>query len=43
MIQDKLIAAEAVQIYTMNQAGHLPFDTFFESFMMNVEEGLMRK
>jgi pimeloyl-ACP methyl ester carboxylesterase len=43
MIQDKLIAAEAVQIYTMNQAGHLPFDTFFESFMMNVEEGLMLK
>ncbi len=42
MIQEKLVASEVVEIHTMNNAGHLPFDTFFESFMMNVEEGLMR-
>lgn len=42
LIQDKLTAAARVEIHTMNLAGHLPFDTFFESFMMIVEEGITR-
>jgi pimeloyl-ACP methyl ester carboxylesterase len=42
LIQEKLTASVHVNIHTMNLAGHLPFDTFFESFMMIVEEGIIR-
>lgn len=41
ILQEKLIASSRVHIHPMPLAGHLPFDTFFESFMMIVEEGII--
>jgi hypothetical protein len=30
--------ADVAQLVVMEDAGHLPFDTYFEEFMIHVEE-----